>query len=486
MRLRTGLTTACSCALALACGGDSAVLPITPPAPLTIVSGNAATDTVKAKLLQALVVEVRSGGVLKSGVIVRFDVLPSGNATRPYESTASLSSLSSGVSALFVADSTDATGRVKVLVQLGTIAGPASVLVSVPEFGLADTAHFTVQPGAAKRITLKVRDTSVTVGATYPVGAAAADTYGNARTDQLTYAAVNSALTVDASGIIKAVGSGRGVVAISIGAVVDTARASVVPDGTIVGALYDATGPSISMIKLDGTGYKRLTSIGSQVVLPRFDASGSKVVFYEGDPNGGARIYTVDMLGVRSQLAIAAGGPATQFFPTYSADGQQLFFNGIPAGSYQWEIYRSQADGSTPVRLTTTTNGSSSQPCPSPDGAKVVFNSNGTISTVDVATKAVKSLGIQGDFPRYSPSGTQITFLTVSGGQRNLAIMNADGSNVRLFSGRSYDLYSAPSWSPDGTWIMVAGPSGLELVRASTFELLPLPRILLYQASFKP
>jgi Tol biopolymer transport system component len=64
--------------------------------------------------------------------------------------------------------------------------------------------------------------------------------------------------------------------------------------------------------------------------------------------------------------------------------------------------------------------------------------------------------------------------------------MNATGSNVRVLSQQSYGVYSAPNWSPDGTWIIIRNFGNLDLVRASNFELLPLPKLNFTQASFKP
>ncbi|MEP6729249.1 MAG: hypothetical protein ABJE10_01360 [bacterium] len=473
-------------AMLAGCGGDSGTSP--DPAitkPITIVSGAGASDTVNSKLAQALIIEVRVNGVLKKGVVIRFDALPSVAPLRRYEAPVLISSLTSDQYGTFIADSTDASGRARVLVQLGTVAGAAGVAITVPELGVKDTARFTVRPGNAARIVMSVRDTAVTVGATYSLGASAGDVFGNARTELPIFASLTPYTTIDAAGIVKAASAGRAVITIKSGAFVDTSRVSIVPDYTIVGV----TQGTISTTKLDGTGLTRLTAVASSVMLPRWNPTGTRVVFYEGNPDSNAQLYTVDLAGVRTLVAVGAG-PSTKFFPAFSADGQQLFFAGLPAGSSYSEIWRSQADGSGVTKLTSSGGQVvSTQPSPSPDGTKIVFNSGGIITTMDVASMTRKSLGVRGDFPKFSPDGTQILFL----GQglnfsTNLAVMNADGTNVRVSLTHVYDQYSGPSWSPDGTWIVVQDQynNSLELVRASNFEILPLTKLNFTQASFKP
>ena len=73
-------------------------------------------------------------------------------------------SLNSQYFSAFVSDSTDADGHAAVLVELGSVAGKAGILITVPELGLSDTAWYTVQPGRPAQLMLGVRDTVVTLG----------------------------------------------------------------------------------------------------------------------------------------------------------------------------------------------------------------------------------------------------------------------------------------------------------------------------------
>jgi TolB protein len=54
--------------------------------------------------------------------------------------------------------------------------------------------------------------------------------------------------------------------------------------------------------------------------------------------------------------------------------------------------------------------------------------------------------------PSFSPDGTKIVFESDRSGSQQLYVMNADGSNERRLSfGNGW--YAAPAWSPDGEWI---------------------------------
>src|SRR5437867_1450837 len=128
---------------------------------LRLLYGDGASDTVLSMPAQALVVEVRAeNGAPAQGTVVRFQALPVDSAN-PYSFGVYVAPLTSPNFSLFAADSADFRGRASVLIELGFRAGAARLLVSAPEFGLQDTARFTVFPGKPTHVVVQPEDTTL-------------------------------------------------------------------------------------------------------------------------------------------------------------------------------------------------------------------------------------------------------------------------------------------------------------------------------------
>jgi hypothetical protein len=460
---------------------------------LHFVAGSGASDTIGAVLPQALAVEVRDeNGQVVPGVVVRFESISSSPAYGAWETL--VGGLDQATRGTFVSVTTDSRGQAMAIVQLGNHVGVARTAIMAPVYGFVDTAEFTVRPGNAARITLDVRDTVVNVGAAYRLGAAVSDRFGNPRpTDVLTYAPTSNVESVDATGGLKALAIGRGAVAIRAGTFTDTAWTSVVPDLTLA-VISGRSARAVGTIKLDGSQFTSLSPTNDAVLMPRWSPTGTRIAFYDGDPNSGAQVHTMDLQGNRSPFPNPRPTDSrAEFFPRYSADGQWVYFTGLPATSYAWDVWRARVDGSGAEVIASSPGVSYREASPSPDGARVVFTAGSVISTIDLATRTITSLNVAGDFPEYSPDGTKILFLAGSGDGKQLAVMNADGSNVRTLASRTYGLYASPSWSPDGKWIVVGGTSFVgtsitpDLVNAATFEVIPLTTLRgIEQAAIKP
>lgn len=141
--------------------------------------------------------------------------------------------------------------------------------------------------------------------------------------------------------------------------------------------------------------------------------------------NGKYEIWGRDIATGKDRVLIA--GPGTSDGPEWSPDGRHLWFNSTRSGAMQ--IWRANADGSSPVQITRDPNFRDWFPHISPDGKWVAFISFG----LDVAL---------GDHP---PNRDVL-----------LRIMPADGSAppkvlTRLFGGQG--TINVPSWSPDSKQI---------------------------------
>ena len=219
----------------VACGGGGAEPTAPPVIVLRVVAGANVKDTVQAKPVQPLIVEVTHNGHPRSGVQIRLEA----NRAKPADPKETgltagvfMSANNGGVYyGDFVSDTTDQNGRVTVLVQLGWVAGVTGVQITAPQLGLSESAVFEVFPGNASKLIMAVRDTVVRAGDTFDIGAFSVDRFSNARAqDKVTYIAVDTLGTVSATGTVQAGSSaGRGAVVVRAGALEDSVYFTVVP-----------------------------------------------------------------------------------------------------------------------------------------------------------------------------------------------------------------------------------------------------------------
>jgi len=133
-----------------------------------------------------------------------------------------------------------------------------------------------------------------------------------------------------------------------------------------------------------------------------------------------------------------------------------LVFHSARAGNL--EIYRANADGSDPQRLTDSPT-DDTWPDISPNGRYVAFASlrtgNREIFVLDLLDGTLLNVSQSpGDdnWPRWSPNGQEIVFHSNRDGNYNIYVVNGDGTGIRRVT-NSPLLDQWPDWSPNGKQI---------------------------------
>jgi hypothetical protein len=449
---------------------------------MRLVSGFGTTDTVTAKQVAPLTVEVRdnAGAPVPVGTIVRFTGVPSAASAEMLVTT-----LTGATFTNVLAVEANAQGRASVLVQFGTVAGPARIAITVPTTGAQDTARYTVQPGQPATVKLAPSDTAMYVGRTYALRGSVVDRFANVRTEPLAYTVSAAGVSISGAGVVSASATGRYTLRATAGTASTTSLVSVVPQGTLTAARSVGSGLRIVSIELDGSDYRDLTSVvnGGGGPRPRWIAGTNTIVYSHYD---GSRqvLRTVDQEGRvapflpsapptmtdQSEASPAAAAPVVYF----SAYDSQCRSGGNNC------LYRGAVDGSNVEMLSLTLpyRGITVQPAASPDGSKVAFAfdfSGSEIRVFDYASKTVASWAVQGAFPCWSPDGARIAWVEPAFGGH--WVMNADGTNAhRIEPAPATYRQSSISWSRDSKWIIANNVDGmLHLVEVDKGTEIPLP-----------
>jgi Tol biopolymer transport system component len=180
------------------------------------------------------------------------------------------------------------------------------------------------------------------------------------------------------------------------------------PTGKTIAFEYSRTGltgdTDVYRVNIDGTGFTRLTKAPGFDGDPSWSPGGKRIAFTSAR-TGNDEIYLMDTNG--KGLLNISNSPAADFNPSWSPDGQLVAFE-------------SERDGNDEIYVTN-------------DRFQL--------------RRLTNNLALDAS-PSWSPDGKQIVFVSdrFQAGNRDLYVMNADGSGVRR-------LTQSPAWdvSPDWT-----------------------------------
>ncbi len=225
----------------------------------------------------------------------------------------------------------------------------------------------------------------------------------------------------------------------------DTSVPSWSPDRTQIAFQSNADGDfDIYTVSIGGDSEpQRLTKNTCDDWGPSWSPDGEHIAFYS-KCDGNREIYVMRADGSgRKQLTETTD--KYNWFPTWSPDGKYLTYSSNKSGSYH--IYVMNADGTNQRML--------SQGCVSnfsPDGKRILFSEYctgdyGNILVMDVDGRNVKTVNANESNrnPCWSPDGNWIVYQSELNGNADIWIMAADGSAARQLT---FDAAkdTAPDW----------------------------------------
>ena len=479
-------TTATLIAFAFACGGDS-TRPVTMPA-IRALAGANQSDTADAVLRQSLVVEVRdsTGAPAAAGTPVHFAAVPRGASS---VSELTLESLEGATFSSAVTTSTDSRGQASVAVRLGTIAGPARVVVSVSQFALIDTVLFTIMAANPVRLSIQPTDTSVIVGRSVPFRGGFEDQFGNSTGGTPSWSISGSSAVVATSGTVTATVVGRYTITAAGPGSQKPAVAflSVVPPLRLAG--WSRNSQSIMLMDIDGRNLKTLTKVldGPNGAHPKW-MPGDKTIVFTSLVGSVQLLEILDTAGVVTPLfpnPVPNIGERADATPTF--DGAWLYFGAydticsVAVTSFpSYCIYRSRIDGSGAELVgTADVTGTNLAPSPSPDGLHVAvavgnpFLVDPVVRVFDLSTRTTSGWSAVGEYPSWSPDGAHIAFQGFPG---PLHIVDPDGSNQRSVTSGNLQFGGPIEWTRDSRYLLARdAESGVfDLIDAQTLAVIPL------------
>lgn len=204
---------------------------------------------------------------------------------------------------------------------------------------------------------------------------------------------------------------------------------------------------------------RRLTNDPASDRSPVWSPDGTRIAFSRG-PEDDRVIYVMDADG--SDQRNITGMPGDETNPAWSPDGRSLVFtNRQDSPVFDSEVYVVGLDGSAPRNLTNDPESMDQSGPWSQDGSRILYSRTGpdgmelAVMETDGSDKRTLATGGTAIFPgNWSPDGSLIGFSRLNDFWQGY-VMNADGSNERLLiEGLSSH---GPSWSPDGSQMVVVG-----------------------------
>lgn len=222
----------------------------------------------------------------------------------------------------------------------------------------------------------------------------------------------------------------------------------------------DETGPKEGRVKRlavmdqDGFNLRTLSNGQTLILTPRFSPT-SQLVTYTSYEGGSPHVYLHNL--DTNQKELVGNFPNMAFAPRFSPDGGRIVMSLLSPDGYSNLFDLDLA--SRQLRQLTATQAIDTGPCFSPDGQRIVFESDrdGTQQLYVMSAGGGQAQRISFSEGRYatpvwSPRGDLIAFTKQLDGRFLIGVMKPDGSGERILTDGYHN--EGPTWAPNGRLLM--------------------------------
>lgn len=242
-------------------------------------------------------------------------------------------------------------------------------------------------------------------------------------------------------------------------------RPVVSADGALVAFTIECGGRhEAAVAHLDGSGFRRLTTNDVEDWYPHFSPNGGRVVFFRGGEVDGVSRYDIVSLELTTGLeTVLSRTGAYEGDPAFTPDGLRIVFNSNRTGNH--EVWIMNGDGSNQKRLTDNPLPDFS-PKVRPGGRRIVYVAKDQegyglmLMDLDGQARHPLDVGRRENYkPEWAPDGRSLAFFgpvpSDRTGEPDLEIFRYDLEErrlTRLTNARGGD--GDPYWTPDGKRIL--------------------------------